>query len=94
MINRDTTSEKILSIRTKALAALGAAPSDRCPTCGRLAGAPFRSYDDRGRVVHGCVDAFHTGHLVTPSESVRWHGRPEAKEIRRAELTSLQGRAA
>jgi hypothetical protein len=89
MTNREP-SEKILKIRNAALASLGAAPSDRCPTCSRPAGAPFRSYDDRGHVVHGCVDAFHTGHLVTPSASAAWHHRPEAVALRRAELARIR----
>jgi hypothetical protein len=89
MIKKLTVSEKINAVRASALAALGAAPHNHCPTCTRSAGAPFRTYDARGKVVRGCVDAFHTGHLVTPSESARWHHRPEAEAIRRADLASL-----
>ncbi len=55
-----------------------------CNTCGKTAGAPYRVYDVRGKVVQGCVDDFHTGHLVTPSESSFWHNRPAAKKIRAA----------
>jgi len=58
--------------------------ADTCNTCTRGAASPFRVYDERGRVVEGCVDDFHTGHLVTPSESARWHNRSEAKAIRRS----------
>lgn len=54
----------------------------QCPTCGHSEGAPYRQYDSRGHVISGCVDEFHTGHLVTPSESAYWHGRPEARKIR------------
>jgi hypothetical protein len=64
--------------------------TDTCPTCTRPASAPYRVYDDRGRVINGCVDAHHDGALVTPSESARWHARPEARIIRRA---SEHGRA-
>lgn len=55
---------------------------DTCNTCGRAAGSPYRIFDARGKVIAGCVDDFHTGHLVTPSESSFWHNRPEAKKIR------------
>jgi len=54
-----------------------------CPTCGRSAGSPYRRADARGRIVQGCVDKFHTGHLTTPSESARWHGSREARSIRK-----------
>lgn len=53
-----------------------------CNICGRSADNPTRVYDARGKVIQGCVDAFHTGHLVTPSESAHWHNRPAAKKIR------------
>lgn len=53
-----------------------------CPTCGNSIYSPFRIYDKHGKVVQGCVDESHTGHLVTPSESARFHNRPEAKKIR------------
>jgi len=56
---------------------------DMCPICGRAAGSPYRVYDDRGKVIQGCVSDFHTGHLVTPSESARFHARKEAVAIRR-----------
>lgn len=62
-----------------------------CPTCCRPAGAPFRVFDDRGRVVSGCVDHFHGGHLVTPSASAGWHGRPEARKIRAAQRAMRDG---
>lgn len=77
------TSERILSIRAKA-----GNPNTVCPTCGRAPSNPFRSYDGHGNVIHGCVDAIHTGHLVTPSESARWHAR--GKEIRKNELNHLR----
>lgn len=53
-----------------------------CHTCGRADDSPYRVYDDHGKVVAGCVDECHTGRLITPSESARWHARPEAKRIR------------
>ena len=53
-----------------------------CNTCTREYGSPFRVYDELGRVILGCIDACHAGHLVTPSESARWHNRPEAKKWR------------
>lgn len=63
-----------------------------CNTCVQPVWKPFRVYDERGKVVLGCVDASHDGQLVTPSESARWHARPEAKRIRAAERRRLRGR--
>lgn len=57
--------------------------SDTCRTCGNAVSAPFRSWDTSGRIVHGCVDGDHTGHIVG-YESLRWHNRPEAKAARKA----------
>ena len=54
-----------------------------CNTCCRPADHPFRQYDGYGKVINGCVDAFHSGAIVTPSESAWWHGRKEAQKIRR-----------
>ena len=56
--------------------------TNKCNGCGRDSGSPYRVYDAYGKVINGCVDAFHTGHLVTPSESSFWHNRPAAKKIR------------
>lgn len=53
-----------------------------CPTCGRANHSPYRTYDSRGKVTAGCVDEFHTGHLIPISESNFWHNRKEAKKIR------------
>lgn len=55
-----------------------------CPSCSKSASSPWRVYSENGKVLQGCVDAFHTGHIVTPSESNYWHNRPEAKKIRAA----------
>lgn len=55
---------------------------DTCNTCTRKSFAPFREYDERGKVIAGCVDEFHTDHLIVPSESSVWHDRKEAKKIR------------
>lgn len=52
-----------------------------CPTCGSAPSKPFRTYN-AGRIVQGCIDHFHTGHLVAPSASNTWHFRPEAKALR------------
>lgn len=62
---------------------------DTCPTCVRPASDPYRSYDSRGKVVSGCVDDFHTGHLVTPSESSMWHNSKAAKKLRTANRRAL-----
>ncbi len=52
-----------------------------CYTCTRPVAAPFRRYNKQGEVVEGCVDASHDGHLY--GESLRWHNRPVAKQIRK-----------
>lgn len=65
---------------------------DVCNICGRAPGNPFRVYDERGKVVNGCVAEAHTGHLVTPSESARWHNRAEAKKVRAALAKMQKGR--
>jgi hypothetical protein len=62
----------------------------QCPTCARAPGSPYRVYDC-GRVARGCVDHFHTGHLVTPSESARWHARADAVRIRKEMRDSRHG---
>jgi len=54
-----------------------------CPICTRSVDSPYRVYDERGRVIQGCVDACHTDHLVSVSESARWHHRKEATVIRK-----------
>lgn len=64
--------------------------STTCPTCCRSASTPARVYV-AGKVVSGCVDHFHTGHLVTPSTSASWHARPEAKKIRAASKAGRMG---
>lgn len=87
----DRVSEQIMKIRNQALQELGAKAHTKCPTCGRQASSPFRNHHANGKVMLGCVDAFHTGHLVTPSESSRWHNSPQAKDIRRNELATLKG---
>lgn len=63
-----------------------------CNTCGNSKYAPFRSYNEEDRIVMGCVDGFHTGHLVTPSQSSSWHVRPEAKKIRAALKRGREGK--
>lgn len=54
-----------------------------CRICGKPVDAPYRVYTSDGRVREGCVSPDHDDHLVTPSESARWHARPEARDIRR-----------
>lgn len=55
---------------------------ETCNTCTNSVYEPFRVYNADGKVVEGCVDECHTGKLVAPSESARWHSRPQAKKIR------------
>ena len=65
--------------------------SATCPTCCRAPAQPFRVYDAAGKALYGCVDHFHTGHLVTPSASAMWHARPEAKKLRAASKAGRMG---
>lgn len=61
-----------------------------CRICCRPLAAPARQFDARGKVVLGCVAADHDGHLVPLSESLRWHNRPEAKKLRKAQRDALE----
>ncbi len=79
----ERTSAKITAIRTKA-----GNPGVKCPICTREAAAPARRRDANGRIVEGCVDAFHTGALY--GESRAWHDRPGAVKLRAAELAWLK----
>lgn len=56
----------------------------RCLTCGKPVSNPYRVFDERGKVLAGCVDSAHDGQLVVPSESASWHNRTEAKRIRKS----------
>ena len=64
------------------------AGAERCNTCTRPVASPFRRFDSNGKVIEGCVDAAHTGHIY--GESLRWHMRPAAKEIRKAATERLR----
>ena len=55
-----------------------------CRTCVRPVSSPFRLYDERGRVLSGCVAVDHDGHLLSGSDSARWHARPVARKLRAA----------
>lgn len=77
---------KINAIRSAARARLGIAETGKCPTCCRDAHSPHRVISD-GQVVEGCVDAAHDGKLY--GESLAWHARPKAVQIRQDTLESL-----
>lgn len=83
-----TVSDKINAIRARAR---GGTPPQVCPTCFKPAASPYRTHDERGWIQYGCVDAFHTGHLPVTTESYRWHMRPEAHQIRKADLARISG---
>lgn len=61
-----------------------------CPTCFSPPANPYRVYRD-GKVLNGCVDHFHTGHIPSLTESLRWHNRPAAKAIRAANKKARGG---
>lgn len=52
----------------------------KCTTCGRPASSPYRR-SVGGKIVEGCIDDVHTGHLY--GSSLEWHNRPSAKEFRK-----------
>ena len=59
---------------------------ERCLTCFRDPADPFRSRDETGRILNGCVDAAHDGRLTPISSDATWHYTKDAKAIRRANL--------
>ncbi len=76
------TAAKINAIRAAA-----GNPMVQCPTCTHAALAPYiRSVG--GKVVEGCIDAFHNAASIGPAARA-WHDRPEAREIRRNTLAAL-----
>jgi hypothetical protein len=67
------------------------APHDtRCTTCCRPAAAPYRRIVE-GRIVEGCVDAIHTGHLIGASRD--WHETLGAYQIRENLIAGREFRA-
>lgn len=65
-------------------------PMVQCPTCCRAASLPYRRHDEGGRIVEGCIDAFHGPSLVPTTSSYEWHMKPVAKALRLAELNQLK----
>lgn len=65
--------------------------SETCPTCTRQSDSPYRSHDQSGKIVQGCIDEFHTGRLVSPSASSEWHNRKEAKNWRKQDKVWRDG---
>jgi hypothetical protein len=57
---------------------------DQCPTCTHSKYNPFRRNDENGQIIYGCIDAFHSGHLMPNSNTSTWHERPFAKKHRAA----------
>jgi hypothetical protein len=89
-MNKPSASEKV-SAEINSIRAAAGWDGLKCTTCCRDLGSPFRVYDASGKVTHGCIDSSHDGHLVQTSESNRWHHRPEAQAMRRAERDKLRG---
>jgi len=82
------------TIRREIAEVLGAPPGahaeprlpSSCSTCGRSAGAPYRRMV-AGKIVEGCVDEFHTGHLH--GSSLEWHTSRDGRTIRRRTAEDL-----
>lgn len=56
----------------------------RCIICCKLPQHPFRSHDQAGNIVHGCVGEAHTGHLKAAAD-LEWHNRDAAQALRQAD---------
>lgn len=87
-MHKPSASEKV-SAEINSIRAAAGWDGKTCTTCCRDVGSPARVYDERGRVVQGCIDSSHEGRLI--AESSRWHHRPEALAMRRAERDKLRG---
>ena len=88
-MNKPSASEKV-SAEINAVRLANGWDGKICTTCCRPVYSPYRAHDASGKVVQGCVDAAHEGQLVQISESNRWHHRPEALAIRRADRDHLR----
>ena len=87
-IERDArVSAEILASRANA-----GNPNTHCPLCVRTPSNPSRRLVD-GAITEGCIDACHTGQLVSTSESNHWHLRDWAIDYRRDELQQIRARA-
>lgn len=54
-----------------------------CAHCCCPAGKPFRRVFN-GKIIEGCISAFHTGHIHPSNEaSLAWHNRESAQAWRR-----------
>ena len=87
----ETVDVKINAIRDAARKALGGPARDTCPSCTHGAHAPYRRQDASGKIVEGCIDAFHGPAFAGAlTESSAWHMRPEAIEWRKKTLADLR----
>ena len=48
-----------------------------CNICGHVANYPYRSYNQDGKIVAGCIDSVHTDFLST-AKDIAWHYRTNA----------------
>jgi hypothetical protein len=64
-------------------------PMEECPSCCRAATAPYRRIV-RGKIVEGCIDAFHHGHLPATTNTAAWHNRQIARKLRAETLATLR----
>lgn len=86
-MNKPSASEKV-SAEINAIRTEAGWDGKTCTTCCRNVTSPYRVYDERGKVIQGCVDASHEGHTI--AESSRWHHRPEALALRRENRDKLR----
>lgn len=86
-MNKPSASEKV-SAEINAIRTAAGWDGKTCTTCCRSVHSPFRTHDERGKITQGCIDSSHEGHLI--GESSRWHHRPEALAMRRADRDKLR----
>lgn len=66
-------------------------PMEKCPICGHGVWDVYRRVVG-GKIVEGCVDAFHLPAAQTPSNYTSWFNRKCAQQLRRNELKSMLNR--
>ena len=83
--------DKVVSERITAIRTVLGNPLTQCPTCCCEASNPYRRIV-RGRIIVGCVDAFHTTVCRFNTTTASWHNRSVACAIRERTLRDLLSR--
>ena len=80
-------ADSLNSLKIRTIRHANGNPGKSCPLCGHASGAPYRRVHN-GRIIEGCVDAHHSDALY--GESLAWHMRPVACELRKQALEHLK----